>query len=527
MCPQKPNFLIQSINPPCFKKYIKSNILAPFPSFHISFTIAYITNGSLIVRSATVPTPSPKAIYSTSFNMDEDIATFLAFTATEDSATAKQFLDISGGNVEYAVQLFMESGNQPLASNNDEELAQRLQLEAYENNSVREADANVHRHETLLDSFPPYHGGFEHHENAIFGSGRVGVFNQRYDDGQSDDDDSDPQIIELDSDSEDENDVMEVDEGGEPVRLNRRTRTQRSRDDELTSTQRRLAELFKPPFDLILRTSLDGAKTAGRKEQKWILVNIQDQSEFQCQVLNRDFWSNAAVKEIVKKNFILLQYQHDSPHGQNYLNFYTVDGFPHISILDPMTGERVRTWVDGMVPALNDWVADVELFLEKFSLQPGSSNPLVEHKTRFDPDAMTEEQQIEYAMKQSMAKQEAEAEQEVAHEEPEDTSIPEDPFAAIAVLDHTEPTSGPTTRIQIRFPNGKRLIHKFNPEADTVRHIYQWLKFTLSAADESAYGIGSDAFSISCAGKPKLLDCIDETIEHVGLKNASILVESQ
>lgn len=471
--------------------------------------------------------------------MDDSIATFLAFTATEDPAVAKQFLDISGGNLEYAVQLFMESGSNQapaLAATNDEELAQRLQLEAYQDNGVREADANVHRHETLLDSFPAYNSGVDH-ANAIFGSGRVGIFNQRFDEedeyGFNEDEDEDDRsngderIIELDLDEDD--DIIEIDLEEEPVsRPNRRTRAQRDRLSELSSTQRRLAELFKPPFELILRTSLEGARKQGREKKKWILVNIQDQAEFQCQVLNRDFWSDSSVKEIVRSDFIFLQYQSDSPHGQSYVNFYSVDACPHISILDPMTGERVHKWTDGVVPDVEEWVADVELFLEKFSLLPGSSNPVVKHDVKIDLDAMSEEQQLEYAMKQSMGNNvdvDASSNSVVELDVPSSESKALDPFEAIQPQEHIEPASAPLTRVQIRFPNGKRLIHKFNPDSDSVLTIYQWLKFVLSEVDESVYGIGNEGFTISCPGKPKLLDCVDQSIKEAGLTNASILLE--
>ncbi|OBA20101.1 hypothetical protein METBIDRAFT_45295 [Metschnikowia bicuspidata var. bicuspidata NRRL YB-4993] len=475
--------------------------------------------------------------------MDDSIDTFLAFTATDDPALAKQFLDVSGGNLEYAVQLYMESGSNqaaPLASRNDEELAQRLQLEAYEDNGVREADANVHRHETLLDSFPAYDSGVDH-ARAIFGAGRVGIFNQRFDeDGDygdqfdenldMNDSESEDQIVELHLDEEEEN-IIEVDLDEEPIsQPNRRLRTQRERLNELTSTQRRLAELFKPPFDLILRTSLDGARKEGREQKKWILVNIQDPTEFQCQVLNRDFWSDPSIKEIVRSEFIFLQYQNDSPHGQSYLNFYSVDSCPHISILDPMTGERVFKWSDGVVPNVEEWVSDVELFLEKFSLLPGSSNPVVKHDVKIDPDAMTEEQQIEYAMKQSMGGsagtiEKASSNSGSDNEMPLSVEESLDPFEAIEPKKHAEPGSSPLTRVQIRFPNGKRLIHKFDPEKDTVLTLYQWLKYVLSETEESEFGIGNEGFTISCAGKPKLLDCISQTIKEAGLANASILLE--
>jgi hypothetical protein len=37
------------------------------------------------------------------------------------------------------------------------------------------------------------------------------------------------------------------------------------------------------------------------------MVNIQNPSEFSCQVLNRDLWSDGFVKDIIRQWFIFLQ----------------------------------------------------------------------------------------------------------------------------------------------------------------------------------------------------------------------------
>ncbi len=51
-----------------------------------------------------------------------------------------------------------------------------------------------------------------------------------------------------------------------------------------------------------LQAKLDSAQKA-----KWLLVNIQDVQEFDCQVLNRDVWNNPVVAELVKANFLFWQ----------------------------------------------------------------------------------------------------------------------------------------------------------------------------------------------------------------------------
>ncbi|KAK7684647.1 hypothetical protein QCA50_012230 [Cerrena zonata] len=239
---------------------------------------------------------------------DSLITTFLAVTGASDESVAKQYLEITNNDLDYAVTLYMESnppGAAPTSNDthggareDDEAMAQRLQQEAYgSNDDVREADANIHRHETLIDSFG---GGFTPQPQMsrptdIFGQGRVGIFNQRFDDEENayynnriqelqDDNSEDESYNDEDEEEEDDDDVMVLDSDGEVIETTRPPRSRRriARDDrinELTSTQRRLANLFRPPFDLMERIDIDSAKIKGRQEKKWILVNIQDSTE--------------------------------------------------------------------------------------------------------------------------------------------------------------------------------------------------------------------------------------------------------
>lgn len=107
---------------------------------------------------------------------------------------------------------------------------------------------------------------------------------------------------------------------------------------------RTLQELFRPPLDLIFRGSLASAREAGSVKNKWLLVNIQDGTEFLCQTLNRDVWSNQTVKDILKEHFIFWQVDHQSLEGLKYIQFYKVKRFPHVSIIDPRTGELMKSW---------------------------------------------------------------------------------------------------------------------------------------------------------------------------------------
>ncbi|CAI5756719.1 unnamed protein product [Candida verbasci] len=507
--------------------------------------------------------------------MDEHIPTFLAVTGIEDELIAKQFLEVANNDLELAVTLYMESGGQTNQTQNhsgsnqdDAELAQRLQQHAYQDaDDVREADSNVHRHETLVDQFGgtgspfpfPQLNQFNNRPVDFFGRRQQGIFHQGLDfeNRITELDDEDMEDMEDMEDEEDEDfencqyedsNVRILDSDGEEIEemesrgSGRRRRLRQQRESELTSTQRRLANLFRPPFDIISIISLDQAKVEAKNEQKWILINIQDSSEFNCQVINRDLWSNSRIKQLVKDNFIFLQYQQDSFNGETYLNFYGhCEIFPHLAILDPLTGERVYKFKDGEVPDVEIFTEEVDQFLSQFSLNPNSNNPIIQHEIKIDPDSLSEEQQIELAMKQSIMDNqkdkgksyeepidldsEPEQEKEESNTITTDTNT-ESVFDSIKPINHEEPSGAePTTRIQIRFPNGKRLVRKVGLN-DTIKSLYEYLKYVLVENGQD-YGLNADdKFNLSSSDKAfKFIESLDRTIEEANLKNASILLE--
>jgi hypothetical protein len=127
-----------------------------------------------------------------------------------------------------------------------------------------------------------------------------------------------------------------------------------------------LARLFAPPVDLIEPLELDKAKEKGAAEDKWILVNIQKIDEFECQTLNRDIWNNAEIQDLVKMKFLFWQRQHNTRDAERYMQYYKLDGFPHIAILEPHTGQRVKTFAQHQNPG--SFLDQMWAFLEEHNL---------------------------------------------------------------------------------------------------------------------------------------------------------------
>ena len=316
-----------------------------------------------------------------------------------------------------------------------------------------------------------------------------------------------------------------------------------------------LAELFRPPFDLIAPFTWDEARDTGKEEEKWIMVNIQDPAIFDCQVLNRDIWKNASVRETIKENFVFMQYSKDDPRGDQYINYYfqqrdNDDAYPHIAIVDPRTGEQVKVWSGPPVPKPSDFLMDIHEFLDRYSLKAFAKNPVANRKPEKkskDVEKMSEEEMLELAMQNSLqngkggsSKSAAEDPDALTREELAaqgqasgdamdltDTGMPlngtgeateSTPFSRIpADRPHEEPSDpATTTRIQFRWSGG-RIIRRF-ALTDTVQRVYEWLKASPPDGKE-----GQD-FELIAMGK-NLIDTLDQTIEQVGLKNGTVMVE--
>ncbi|KAK2612790.1 UBX domain protein Ubx2 [Conoideocrella luteorostrata] len=323
---------------------------------------------------------------------------------------------------------------------------------------------------------------------------------------------------------------------------------------ENRSHARRLEDLFRPPYDLMARMSWDEARSLGKEDKKWILVNLQDMNDFNCQALNRDIWKDSAIRNLVSENFIFLQYDKDYPDAEEYLTFYfpsqtheNPENYPHVSIIDPRTGEQVKVWSGRPFPSVVDFHAELAEFLDRYSLAANSKNPVAKATARkpavVDVDRMTEEEMLEMALQNSMATsgdssrstltpnvhdpdaltkspRPSGSDAEDKGKEPE--KAPEQSgFAFISSgKPHTEPENNPatTTRIQFKHATG-RVIRRFSLQ-DPVRRIYEWLK------SEPMEGKDGVAFELKKMPQGQdLIENLEASIEEIGLKQGTVMIE--
>ncbi|ESO84306.1 hypothetical protein LOTGIDRAFT_132375 [Lottia gigantea] len=168
--------------------------------------------------------------------------------------------------------------------------------------------------------------------------------------------------------------------------------------------QRTLEDLFRPPIDITFKGTFQKAREAGQNKKKWLLVNIQNVQEFQCQVLNRDVWSNEAVRGMIKQHFIFWQVYHDSEEGTKYIQFYKVVQWPYIAIIDPITGENMMNWNTMDALKFCDNVSEFLAVHSSLESNSDSSPPRKRLKKNSLVDA-TEEAQLEAAIKASMVQE--------------------------------------------------------------------------------------------------------------------------
>uniref|UniRef100_A0A3Q3MC03 UBX domain-containing protein 7 n=1 Tax=Mastacembelus armatus TaxID=205130 RepID=A0A3Q3MC03_9TELE len=220
-----------------------------------------------------------------------------------------------------------------------------------------------------------------------------------------------------------------------------------------------LADLFRPPIELMHKGSFETAKDCGQLENKWLMINIQNVQDFACQCLNRDVWSNDAVKNIIREHFIFWQVYHDSEEGQRYIQFYKLNKFPYISILDPRTGQKMVEWNQ----------LDVASFLEQatgFLAEHGQLDgpschapPAKRARSESLIDA-SEDSQLEAAIRASL--QETHYESSTVPEAP-DSPRSEDESDAEPFSDSEGPTSGSDNEMPRLHPDNSTSSHRKSP----------------------------------------------------------------
>jgi hypothetical protein len=182
-----------------------------------------------------------------------------------------------------------------------------------------------------------------------------------------------------------------------------------------------LASLFRPPFEICFEDTYEKAMEHGSKHHKYLIINIQEITIFDCQRLNRDTWSDTTLKAYIKNNFVF--WQRTRNMAVKFCQYYAPQELPHISILDPRTGEKLDTW-EGFMKA-TDMLNNLKKFLRNHPFEPESieitegtpdpikpkvvpvKKPVVKHISD-----LTEEEQMEEIIKISLLESQEQEDEE-------------------------------------------------------------------------------------------------------------------
>lgn len=132
----------------------------------------------------------------------------------------------------------------------------------------------------------------------------------------------------------------------------------------------RLSDLYRPPVDISFCGSFQAARDYAKDQNRWLIVNVQDNSDFNCQVLNRDIWSNEKLREAMKRFFVFWQVAIDNSDGHRYQVFYGINVFPYVGIIDPRTGEEKFSYKTGFKRTVNEFLQELQDYLKTNTAHP-------------------------------------------------------------------------------------------------------------------------------------------------------------
>jgi len=198
-----------------------------------------------------------------------------------------------------------------------------------------------------------------------------------------------------------------------------------------------------------------------KQESKWILVNIQQAEVFASHALNRDVWSDDTIKEIISGSFLFWQRDDKSHEGTQFCQYHQCGSqLPHICIVDPRTGRRLKSW-DGRKWQESHAAAEfLFTFLDEHSMSrsPQGMSPMGSPAmmAQQDPAGAGD---IRLTGLDSGAPAAEDVEMTPAKEPP--SEMPEEP-----------PEGGDVIKVSFRLPDGKRVTRRF-AGGDTVEVMFR------------------------------------------------------
>jgi len=243
-------------------------------------------------------------------------------------------------------------------------------------------------------------------------------------------------------------------------------------DASMTPSGQAINQLFAPPdyneadtyYQVVEKAKADG---------KCILVNIQQAEVFASHTLNRDVWSDDTIKDIIAGNFKFWQRDDKSKEGEQFCQYYQCGHqLPHICVIDPRTGRRVKAW-DGRKWVEPTAAADYLFrFLDEFSMSRSPPALSPEGSPSMKPQAEPDVQLPTTGdMKLVGLEEAAEAAAEAAcTATAADTSM-EPPKEMPCTMPDEPPEGVDAIKVSFRLPSGQRTTKRFL-QTDAVEKMF-------------------------------------------------------
>ena len=235
---------------------------------------------------------------------DESVSQFLAITGSADAGQAKSYLEMSGNDLQTAISLFLEhqaagpSGGGALGGSD----SMMGSGQGAGPSGIRAPD-ETQRMQLV--------GGFDDGPAAAMGMGagmmehpllrpgpRMNAFAEDYDMGITQELPGSLRDIMNRAAASADDEVQEV---SPPHAHN-------NNGGAGSGRATRLSDMFAPPLHLIHSAGgFQGARNFAKDSKRWLLVNLQSDSDFACHALNRDVWRDELCENLIREGFVFWQ----------------------------------------------------------------------------------------------------------------------------------------------------------------------------------------------------------------------------
>lgn len=376
---------------------------------------------------------------------DDDVANFAAMTGASGDE-ARQYLEMVGGDMQQAVNLFFEGGgalsasppasapvpSQPSQADHgglgaggivDDDVAAEVRAAA----AAAGIDMGPMGADALMEDAEEVRAPIASYQDQIINSAGDGEQRRMQEAIQADSAAMSKRMA-----------FARAEAGDEPT-------------DMTDEREQAMNDLFAPPEynePLPYYSAIEKAKSEG----KWILVNIQQAEVFASHTLNRDVWRDETISDIMNGNFLFWQRDDKSTEGDRFCQYHQCGSrLPHICIIDPRTGRKLKSWEGRKWVESHAAAEYLTNFLDEFSMSrsPPANSPA--GSPSIAPQAEPSIGDVDNMRLVGFDQAEAQpTPMEVAEPKEQPAEMPEEP-----------PEGAEALKVSFRLPSGARSMRRF------------------------------------------------------------------